>query len=468
MSKFFIHRPIFAIVIALIIVIGGVLSAVQLPIAQYPQIAPPTVSVSTTYIGANAKTVNEAVAQIIEQQVNGTQGMDYMNSDSDDTGSYSLSVVFDLGTDGDMDAVKVQNNVAVANSSLPGSVKNVGVTTSKSSNSMAYMMALYSPNNTYDRPWLKNYADIYILDKIKRVPGVGSVMVFGSDYAMRVWCNPAKMAEMGITAAEISAAIHDQNVQAPAGSVGAMPVPNGQEKQSTGKIDGRLVTAEEFGNIILKANADGQYVRLKDVAKVETGSKDYSVNGKVNNQDCVAFGVQLTNDANTMVAVAEVRKILEESRAEFPPDLDYKEIVDSTDFINASITEVVETFVEALLLVVLVVFIFLQNWRATLIPLLAVPVSLIGTFIAFIILDFSINTLTLFAMVLAIGLVVDDAIVVIENVEAHMAKGLNPIDATERAMDEVQGPVVAIAFVLAAVFVPVAFLGGTIGVPYRQ
>ena len=300
MSKFFIHRPIFAIVIALIIVIGGVLSAVQLPIAQYPQIAPPTVSVSTTYIGANAKTVNEAVAQIIEQQVNGTQGMDYMNSDSDDTGSYSLSVVFDLGTDGDMDAVKVQNNVAVANSSLPDSVKNVGVTTSKSSNSMAYMMALYSPNNTYDRPWLKNYADIYILDKIKRVPGVGSVMVFGSDYAMRVWCNPAKMAEMGITAAEISAAIHDQNVQAPAGSVGAMPVPNGQEKQSTGKIDGRLVTAEEFGNIILKANADGQYVRLKDVAKVETGSKDYSVNGKVNNQDCVAFGVHLTNDANTI------------------------------------------------------------------------------------------------------------------------------------------------------------------------
>ena len=468
MSKFFIHRPIFAIVIALIIVIGGVLSAVQLPIAQYPQIAPPTVSVSTTYIGANAKTVNEAVAQIIEQQVNGTQGMDYMNSNSNDTGSYSLSVVFDLGTDGDMDAVKVQNNVAVANSSLPDAVKTVGVTTSKSSNSMAYMMALYSPNNTYDRPWLKNYADIYILDKIKRVPGVGSVMVFGSDYAMRVWCNPAKMAEMGITAAEISAAIHDQNVQAPAGSVGAMPVPNGQEKQSTGKIDGRLVTAEEFGNIILKANADGQYVRLKDVAKVETGSKDYSVNGKVNNQDCVAFGVQLTNDANTMVAVAEVRKILEESRAEFPPDLDYKEIVDSTDFINASITEVVETFVEALLLVVLVVFIFLQNWRATLIPLLAVPVSLIGTFIAFIILDFSINTLTLFAMVLAIGLVVDDAIVVIENVEAHMAKGLNPIDATERAMDEVQGPVVAIAFVLAAVFVPVAFLGGMMGVLYRQ
>ena len=468
MAKFFIHRPIFAIVISLLIVIIGVLAAFQLPIAQYPQISPPTISVSTTYVGANAKTVNDTVAQVIEQQVNGTQGMDYMSSTAADSGRYSLSVVFNLGTDGDMDAVKVQNNVAIANSSLPESVKSMGVTTSKSSNDMALMMAMYSPNKTYDRPWMKNYADIYLLDQIKRVDGVGDVMVFGADHAMRIWVNPAKMAEMNITAADIMAAINEQNVQAPAGTVGAAPVADSQEKQATGKIDGRLTSTEEFGNIILKATTDGQYVRIKDIARVETGAEDYNFIPSYNGMDAVGFGIQLTSDANAMTTVAEVKKILENAREDFPPDLEIKEIVDSTKFIGASINEVVHTFIEALVLVVLVVFVFLQNWRATLIPLLAVPVSLIGTFIAFTFLGFSINTLTLFAMVLAIGLVVDDAIVVIENVEAHMEKGLNPVDATERAMDEVQGPVVAIAFVLAAVFVPVAFLGGMMGVLYRQ
>lgn len=468
MSKFFIHRPIFAIVISLLIVIIGVLAAFQLPIAQYPQISPPSISVSTTYVGANAKTVNETVAQVIEQQVNGTQGMDYMSSTSSDSGRYSLNVVFELGTDGDMDAVKVQNNVAIANASLPDSVKSMGVTTSKSSNDMALMISLYSPNKTYDRVWMKNYADIYLLDKIKRVNGVGSVTVFGADHAMRIWVNPAKMAEMNITSADIVAAINEQNIQAPAGSVGAPPIPQGQEKQATGKIDGRLVTPEEFGNIILKATQDGQYVRIKDIARVETGAEDYNFGTTYNGMEALGFGVQLTSDANAMTTVAEVKEILAEAEKEFPPDLKAEQIVDSTKFIRASISEVVQTFVEALLLVVLVVFVFLQNWRATLIPLLAVPVSLIGTFIAFTFLGFSINTLTLFAMVLAIGLVVDDAIVVIENVEAHMAKGLNPADATERAMDEVQGPVVAIAFVLAAVFIPVAFLGGMMGVLYRQ
>ena len=468
MSKFFIHRPIFAIVIALLIVIIGVISAVQLPIAQYPQISPPTVSVSTTYVGANAKTVNETVAQVIEQEVNGTQGMDYMSSNSSSTGMYSLSVVFDLDTDGDMDSVKVQNNVAIANASLPDSVKTTGVTTKKASNEMALMVSLYSPNGTYDRTWMKTYADIYLLDKIKRVSGVGSVQVFGSDHAMRIWVNPAKMAELNITASDLVSVINEQNVQAPAGTVGAPPLDEKQEKQATGKIDGRLTTPEEFGNIIIKATGDGQYVRIKDVARVETGGKDYNFASYYNGINAIGFGVQLTSDANAMTTVAEVKQIIEEAKADFPPDLEAEQIVDSTKFIRSSITEVVETFVEALLLVVLVVFVFLQNWRATLIPLLAVPVSLIGTFIAFTFLGFSINTLTLFAMVLAIGLVVDDAIVVIENVEAHMEKGLNPIDATERAMDEVQGPVVAIAFVLAAVFVPVAFLGGMMGVLYRQ
>ena len=467
MSKFFIHRPIFAIVISVIIVIVGVLAAFQLPIAQYPQISPPTVSVSTSYTGANASVVNETVAQVVEQQINGTQGMDYMSSNSDDTGRYSLKVVFETGTDGDMDAVKVQNNAATATASLPSDVQTVGLTTRKSSNDMAYMLSLYSPDGTYDRAFMKNYADIYLLDELKRVPGVGDVQIFGSDYAMRVWLNPDKLAELNLTVADVTAAIKEQNVQAPAGTVGAMPVNNGQEKQYTGKIAGRLVTPEEFGNVILRSD-NGKFVRLKDVARVETGEKSSSIVSKFNGYPSVGFGINLTSDANAMETVAGVRKVLEKAEPNLPPNLKMSQIFDSTNYIKASIKEVLETFLEALALVVLVIFLFLQNWRATIIPLLAVPVSLIGTLAAFVVLDFSINTLTLFAMVLAIGLVVDDAIVVIENVEKHMEEGLEPVDATERAMDEVQGPVVAIAFVLAAVFVPVAFLGGMTGVLYKQ
>ena len=469
MSKFFIHRPIFAIVISIIIVLVGLISAVQLPIAQYPQISPPTVTVSTSYTGANSKVVNDTVAQVIEQQVNGTQGMDYMSSNSNDTGYYSLEVVFELGTDGDMDSVKVQNNVAIANATLPDAVKTMGVVTEKASDSMAYMFSMVSENGTYDRTFIKNYANIYLIDQLKRVEGVGGIEAFGDDYSMRIWVSPDKLAEVGLTVSDVAAAINEQNVQAPAGTVGALPAPAGQEKQFTGKIDGRLVSVEEFGNIILKATSDGHYVRLKDVAKMENGPQGYSIRALHNGVPAVGFGIQLTDDANTMVTIAEVRKIMAEAEKSFPPDLQVRPIVDSTNYIRNSIEEVVDTFVEALLLVVLVVFVFLQNARATLIPLLAVPVSLIGTFGSFIILDFSINTLTLFAMVLAIGLVVDDAIVVIENVEHHMRFGkMNPVDATERAMDEVQGPVVAIACVLAAVFVPVAFLGGMMGVLYRQ
>ncbi len=468
MSKFFIHRPIFAIVIALIIVIVGLLSAVQLPIAQYPQISPPTISVGTTYTGASASVVNETVAQIIEEQVNGTQGMDYMSSNSDDTGRYSLTVTFNVGTDGDMDSVKVQNNVAIANASLPADVQKIGVTTKKSSNDMALMVSLYSPKGNYDRAFMKNYATIYLLDKIKRVAGVGDVQVFGADYSMRIWLNPDRLAELGLTIANVTDAIKEQNVQAPAGTIGAMPVPEAQEKQYTGKVNGRLVTPEQFGDIIIHSDGKGNFVRMKDVARIETGQKTNNIVSKANGDPAIGFGIQLTSDANAMQTVKAVQEILDEAEKDFPPDLKMNTIVDSTDYIRASIEEVVETFVEALLLVVLVIFLFLQNFRATIIPLLAVPVSLIGTFGAFIVLDFSINTLTLFAMVLAIGLVVDDAIVVIENVEHHMESGLTPVDATERAMDEVQGPVVAIAFVLAAVFVPVAFLGGMMGVLYRQ
>ncbi len=469
MARFFIHRPVFAIVIALMIVIIGTIAALQLPIDQYPQISPPTVNVSTTYTGANANVVNDTVAQVIEQQVNGTEGMTYMSSSSDSTGTYSLTVRFGLDTNADMDAVNVQNKVALANSTLPSDVLTAGVTTEKSSSSMALVVSIVSPNGTYEREFLKNYSDIYLIDAIKRVPGVGKVQVFGSDYSMRVWVNPDKLAQRGLTMADVTQAIQKQNIQAPAGVIGQMPAPDTQEKQYTGTVQGRLVTPEEFGEIVLKSAGNGAYTRLKDVARIETGEKSSSVISKYNNQQAIGFAVQLTSDANAMDSVSQVQELLKDASKSFPSDMEYHEVVNNTNFIRASLNEVVHTFFEALALVVIIVFLFLQTWRATLIPLLAVPVSLVGTFGAFIVLGFSINTLTLFAMVLAIGLVVDDAIVVIENVEEHMeSEGLGPIEATEVAMDEVQGPVVAIAFVLAAVFVPVAFLGGTTGVLYRQ
>lgn len=470
MSRFFINRPIFAIVISLIIVILGTISAFNLPIAQYPQISPPTITVSTTYTGANADTVNETVAQVVEQQVNGVEGMDYMSSTASNDGSYSLQVVFKLGTDGDMDSVKVQNNASTAEPSLPTDVQTYGLTTRKASSDMAMVLSLTSPNGTYDSVFLKNYADIYLVDKIKRVPGVGDLNVFGSDYSMRIWINPDKLAELGLTVADVVSAVKEQNTQAPAGTIGQLPAPRDQEFQYTGKIQGRLITPEEFGNIIIRSdNNSGSFVRVKDIAKVETGARTNNIIAKHNNQNAVAFGVQLTSDANAMDTVSQVKQVLEESKADFPPDIEYDTVVDNTTYISESINEVIHTFIEALLLVMLIVYLFLQSWRATLIPMLAVPVSLIGTFATFVVLDFSINTLTLFGMVLAIGLVVDDAIVVIENVERHMAEdGLSPKEATGRAMDEVQGPVVAIAFTLASVFVPVAGLSGMTGILYRQ
>ncbi|BEU88390.1 efflux RND transporter permease subunit [Selenomonas sp. TAMA-11512] len=470
MARFFIHRPIFAIVIALVITIVGIISALQLAVAQYPQISPPSVTVGTMYTGANASVVNDTVASIIEEQINGTEGMDYMSSNSDDTGRYSLTVTFDTDTDADMDSVKVQNNAATATASLPGDVQQVGITTRKASNDMSLIVQMSSPDGSYDSVWMKNYISVYMMDKIKRVPGVGDVNVFGSDYSMRIWLNPDKLAELNLTIANVTAALNEQNVQAPAGTIGQMPAPRDQEKQYTGKVQGRLTTPEEFGNVILRAEPNGAFIRLKDVARIETGAKTNNIEVRQNGgATSVAFGVMMTNDANAMETVSGVKKIVEETQQELPPGLELTEIVDSTKFIRNSIEEVLHTFFEALVLVVLVIFIFLQSWRATLIPLIAVPVSLIGTFGSFVLLDFSINTLTLFAMVLAIGLVVDDAIVVIENVEHHMTQeGLSPIDATERAMDEVQGPVVAIAVVLASVFVPMAFLGGMTGILYKQ
>ena len=469
MARFFIHRPIFAIVIAIIIVIMGALAGFSLPIAQYPQISQPTINVSTTYIGANASVINQTVAQVIEEQVNGTQGMDYMSSTSDDSGSYSLDVKFTLGTDGNMDSVLVQNNVSIANASLPSDVQETGVTTKKSSSDMTYLFAMVSPNGTFKRTFLMNYADIYIVDSLKRIPGVGEVSAFGSTYAMRVWLNPDRLAELGITISQVKNAIQEQNVQAPAGTIGQLPAPANQEKQYTGSLEGRLVTPEQFGNIILKTNSDGSCVYLKDVARVETGAKTTSVISDCDGAPAAGYGIKLTDDANAMETIGAVKKVLADASKDFPDDMKYIPIIDNTEFITESIGEVVQTFKEALALVIIIVFLFLQSWRATLIPVLAIPVSLVCTFASFIILGFSINTLTLFAMVLAIGLVVDDAIVVVENVESHMQRdGLGPVEATEKAMDEVQGPVVAIAFVLSAVFIPVAFISGTTGVLYRQ
>ena len=450
MSSFFIRRPIFAIVISIIIVILGALSLLSLPIAQYPQISPPTVNLSTTYTGANATIVNQTVAQVIEDQLKGVDDMSYMSSTSSNDGSYSLSVVFSLDSDGNTDAINVQNDANLAKNSLPSDVQTQGLTVRRSSGDMVLMANLYSPNGTYNQAFLKNYADIYLLDKIQRIDGVGNVNTFGSSYAMRVWLNLEKLAERGLTVSDVVSAIKEQNMSAPAGTIGSLPAPATQEKQYSAKVE-------------------GQFVYLKDVANIQTGTQNESSNSKINGKTGIGFGIQLSSDANALDTITEVKKVLDQAKETFPPDLDYTIVMDNTNFINASINEVKDTFVESLLLVILVVFVFLQKWRTTLIPVLAVPVSIVGTFASFKILDFTINTLTLFAMVLAIGLVVDDAIVVIENVEEHMSKDkLSAKDATEAAMKEVQGPIIATTAVLASIFIPVAFIGGVTGVLYKQ
>jgi hydrophobe/amphiphile efflux-1 (HAE1) family protein len=469
MANFFINRPIFAIVLSIIITIIGVTSAFNLPIAQYPQISPPTIAVSTSYQGANAEVIDETVAQIIEQQVNGVEGMSYMSSTSTNSGSYSLNVQFESGTNADTAAVQTQNRVSEATSSLPSDVQTTGITTKKSSQDMSLIFCLYSPNDTYDINFLKNYGSIYLLDKIKRVKGVGDVSEFGADYSMRIWLQPEKMGQLGISVTQVTDAITKQNVQAPAGSIGQMPADSQQAFEYNTRVKGRLTTPQEFENIIIRSGGDGSFVRMKDIARVELGSKSYTYESLINGHLSAGIAVKLTSDANALETIGKVKAVIEDESRNFPVGMEYKIIVDNTKFVQESMIEVVKTLGEAMLLVLIVVFLFLQSWRATLIPMLAIPVSLIGTFGAFIALGFTINTLTLFAMVLAIGLVVDDAIVVIEAVEHHMRySGLAPLEATKRAMSEVSGPVVAIAFVLASVFIPVAFFGGMMGILYKQ
>ena len=469
MARFFIDRPVFAIVLSVFIVLGGLIAGFILPIAQYPQINPPRVTVSTNYMGASSETVEQSIAQAIEQQVNGVEGMVDMRSTSDSAGQYKLSIIFDLARNGDMASVQTQSRVSTATPNLPSEVINFGITTKKEAADTVMYFAVFSPNGTYDNIFLKNYTSINLIDDIKRVNGIGSVGEYGPDFAMRIWLNPDKMSALGVSIDEVSNAVKTQNVQSPSGSIGKLPSLPDQQFEYPTQVKGRLSTPEEFAKIIVKTKPDGSILRLGDFARVETGAKDLSATGFINGKEAPIFALQLTPEANAMVTMKEVRKVLEEAKKRFPPDMELRVVADNTDFIQESVNAVVHTFIEALVLVLIIVFIFLQSWQATLIPMLAVPVSLIGTFAAFLILGFSINTLTLFAMVLAIGLVVDDAIVVVEAVEHHIRHSkMTPREATYQAMEEVSGPVVAIAFVLASVFIPVAFFGGTAGVLYKQ
>jgi len=469
MANYFIKHPVFAIVISIVITLLGIVSAVNLPIAQYPKISPPTISVSANYGGANADVVNQTIAQVIEDQVNGVEGMDSMSSTSSDSGSYSLSVQFETDKDADTASVQTQSRVSQANASLPSTVQSSGVTTRKSSRDTSLMFDLCSPDDSFDANFLKNYGTLYLIDDIKRVSGVGEVDSFGSDYSMRIWLQPEKMAQLSVSVDEIISAIETQNTQAASGTLGKRPSSSNEPFQYSTRVKGRLTTTQEFGNIVVRAKQGSGFIRVKDIARIELGSEDYNYESMVNNHQAIGFGVKLTSDANALDTITNVKQVLKNASQNFPDGVEYKIVVDNTDFVRESLIEVAKTFFEALFLVVLVVFVFLQNWRATLIPLLAVPVSLLGTFAAFKVMGFTINTLTLFAMVLAIGLVVDDAIVVIEAVERHIRYDkMKPLEATEKAMHDVSGPIIAIAFVLASVFLPVAFFSGTTGILYKQ
>ena len=469
MARFFIDRPVFAVVLSVFIVLAGLIAGFNLPVAQYPQINPPRVTVATNYMGANSETVEQSVAQAIEQQVNGVEGMVDMRSTSDSAGQYKLSIIFDLDRNGDMASVQTQSRVAIANPNLPNEVINFGITTQKEAADTVMYFAVFSPNGSYDNVFLKNYSSINLVDDLKRVKGIGSVSEYGPEYAMRIWLNPDKMATLGVSAEDVSAAVRTQNVQSPSGSIGKLPSVAEQQFEYPTQVKGRLSTPEEFAKVIVKVKPDGTVLRLGDFSRIELDAKDRSTIGFINGSEAPIFALQLTPEANAMATMLEVRKVLENAKKRFPPDMELRIVSDNTDFIQESVSAVVHTFVEALVLVLIIVFVFLQSWQATLIPMLAVPVSLIGTFAAFTVLGFTINTLTLFAMVLAIGLVVDDAIVVVEAVEHHIRNSkMSPREATYKAMEEVSGPVVAIAFVLASVFIPVAFFGGTAGVLYKQ
>jgi len=469
MSKFFIRRPIVAIVIAILMVIGGVVSLLSLPTAQFPNIVPPEILVQATYPGADAKTLEQAVATPLEQQMNGVDNMNYMTSTSASNGLMQLTVDFDVATNPDTDQILSQLRVAQAQSQLPAQVSVAGLTVLKQLTSPLMLLMISSPNSSYDGTFLANYAYINMVDDITRVKGVSRVQVFGAgQYALRVWVKPDQLAKLGVTIPQITAAIQIQNTVNPSGQIGGEPVPNGQEFTYTVRTQGRLVSSEDFGNIILRANPDGSVLHLKDVARIELGAQTYNLNGRFDGKPAAIMAIYQLPGSNAVETARNVRAELAVLAKRFPPDMQSAVPLDTTAAVNAGIHEILITLIIALVLVILVVYIFLQGWRATLIPLLAVPVSLIGTFMVFPVLGFSINTLSLFGLVLAIGLVVDDAIVVVEAVEKHIEDGMSPVDASYAAMEQVASPVIAIALILTAVFVPTAFIPGITGRLYQQ
>ncbi|HWB61186.1 MAG TPA: efflux RND transporter permease subunit, partial [Chthoniobacteraceae bacterium] len=466
---FFIKRPVFAAVLSIIIFLLGLMSMLQLPISEYPEVVPPTIVVTATYPGANPKTISETVAAPLEQSINGVENMLYMFSQSTSDGVMSLTITFKLGTDVDKAQVQVQNRVAQAESKLPDEVRALGITTTKQSPDLTMVVHLTSPTGRYDEIYLRNYANLQVKDVLARIPGAGSVQLFGSgDYAMRIWLDPDKVASRGLTASDVVAAIREQNVQVAAGGVGQRPddKPVALDVQINAK--GRLVDEEEFGNIVVKTGDNGQKTLLKDIARIELGADSYSLRSLLDNKTAVAIPIFQLPGANAIQLSKDVRAKMEELKKNFPDGLDYSVVYDPTIFVRHSIEAVVHTLVEALVLVVLVVILFLQTWRASIIPLAAVPVSLVGTFAIMLALGFSINALSLFGLVLAIGIVVDDAIVVVENVERNIALGHPPAEATRIAMSEVTGPIIATALVLCAVFVPTAFISGLTGQFYKQ
>jgi len=464
MVRFFINRPVVAIVISIITVLGGLAALFTLPVEQFPDIVPPLIQIQGQYPGADAITIEQSVATPIEQQMNGVENMLYLQSVNAGDGSFSTRVTFDVGTDRNTAQVNAQNRVTQAGPSLPTEVNQFGLTYRKAQGSPLMLISLYSPKGTYDPLFIGNYALINVNDAVYRVPGVGQVLNFGaSEYSMRIWVKPEQLAKLGLTAGDLQRAIQQQNSVNPSGQIGAEPVPAGQEFTYTVRSQGRLVTAEEFSAIVVRSNPDGSAVRLGDVARVELGALSYRQRARFNGKPSANVAVFQAPGSNALEVAEGVKKVMAELQQRFPEDLAYTVSIDTTRPVTEGIREIRQTLIEAMLLVILVVFIFLQNWRATLIPIVAVPVSLIGTFAIFPLLGFSINTLSLFGLVLAIGLVVDDAIVVVEAVEHHIEKGLSPRAATIQAMKEVSGPVVAIALILSSVFLPVAFIGGIQG-----
>ncbi len=468
-SSFFISRPKFAFVISIVISIAGILALVALPIDRYPELTPPSVKVSAYFPGADAATIADTVAGPLESAINGVDDMLYMSSNSANDGSYVLTVSFAVGTDPDTATVNVQNRVSQATPKLPEEVKRQGVTVRKQSSSMLLIVNVISPENTFDSLFLSNYTDINIRDALARIPGVGDASIIGArDYSMRLWLEPNKLAGLGMQASDVINAVREQNVQVAAGKLGAEPAPDNAQFEYTLRTKGRLTTAAEFANIIIRVNADGGIVRVKDVARVELGAKSYSSYGMLDGKDSALLAIYQAPGANALEMSAAIRAEMNALAERFPDDLEYRILYDSTDLIGASISELVVTLIIAILLVVLVVFIFIQDWRSTLIPIIAIPVSLIGTFAGLLALGYTINLITLFGLILAIGIVVDDAIIVVENVQRHMAAGLNPRDATYKAMGEISGAVIATTLVLLAVFVPVGFIPGMTGLLFKQ